>query len=147
VRSLALGEGSAEQRIAHVRVHVVPVGGCAAIAATFMLGRIEGVTRQPGHARQPSASDRIANQAGRERTAASFPACTGKHMAYRVVHTTRQLAAQRQIHAAIKHFRDGNFECAITLCSAAETKCQNRVRQRCCVCCNAEAPKCLRLTV
>jgi hypothetical protein len=78
VRSLALGEGSAEQRVAHVRVHVVPVGGCAAIAATFMLGRIEGVTRQPGHARQPSASDRIANQPGCERTAASFPACTGK---------------------------------------------------------------------
>ena len=43
-------------------------------------------------------------------------------MAYRVVQTSKQLSAQRQIHAAIKHFRDGNFECAITLCSAAENQ-------------------------
>ena len=38
----------------------------------------------------------------------------------RVVMTSKRLAAQRQIHAAIAHFREGDFECAITLCSAAE---------------------------
>jgi len=41
-------------------------------------------------------------------------------VAKRVVWTTKQLAAERQIHAAILHFRSGDFECAITLCSAAE---------------------------
>jgi hypothetical protein len=34
--------------------------------------------------------------------------------------TTRQLAALFQITAAIKHFYDGDLECAITLASAAE---------------------------
>jgi hypothetical protein len=38
----------------------------------------------------------------------------------RVVATNARLAAERQIHAAIAHFRAGNFECAVTLCSAAE---------------------------
>ncbi len=41
-------------------------------------------------------------------------------MAQRVVRTSKQLAAARQIHAAIAHFHAGDFECAITLCSAAE---------------------------
>jgi hypothetical protein len=41
-------------------------------------------------------------------------------MGNRVVMTSKRLAAQRQIHAAIAHFREGDFECAITLCSAAE---------------------------
>jgi hypothetical protein len=36
------------------------------------------------------------------------------------VQTSKRLAAERQIHAAIAHFRAGDFECAITLCSAAE---------------------------
>jgi len=43
-------------------------------------------------------------------------------MAKRVIRTTKQLAAERQIHAAIAHFRTGDFECAITLCSAAENQ-------------------------
>ncbi len=34
--------------------------------------------------------------------------------------TSKRIAARRQIHAAIKHYRSGEFECAITLCSAAE---------------------------
>ncbi len=34
--------------------------------------------------------------------------------------TNKKTAASRQIHAAIKHYRAGEFECAITLCSAAE---------------------------
>jgi hypothetical protein len=34
--------------------------------------------------------------------------------------TTRQLAALYQITAAIKHFYDGDLECAVTLASAAE---------------------------
>lgn len=34
--------------------------------------------------------------------------------------TNRRLTAERQIHAAIAHFRISSFECAITLCSAAE---------------------------
>ena len=38
----------------------------------------------------------------------------------RAVTTNVRLAAERQIHAAIAHFRGGDFECAITLCSAAE---------------------------
>jgi hypothetical protein len=38
----------------------------------------------------------------------------------RVIKTTKRLAAERQIHAAITHFQRGDFECAITLCSAAE---------------------------
>ena len=38
----------------------------------------------------------------------------------RVIKTTKRLAAERQIHAAVAHFRTGDFECAITLCSAAE---------------------------
>ena len=37
-----------------------------------------------------------------------------------MIHTSKRLAAERQIHAAIAHFRAGDFECAITLCSAAE---------------------------
>lgn len=41
-------------------------------------------------------------------------------MRYRVVKTNKRLAVERQIHAAIAHFREGNFECVITLCSAAE---------------------------
>jgi hypothetical protein len=41
-------------------------------------------------------------------------------MAKPVVQTTKRLAAQRQIHAAITHFQGGGFECAISLCSAAE---------------------------
>jgi hypothetical protein len=41
-------------------------------------------------------------------------------MAKRVVQTNKRLAAERQIHAAIVHFRAGDFECVITLCSAAE---------------------------
>lgn len=41
-------------------------------------------------------------------------------MARRVVQTSKRLAAERQIHAAIVHFQAGDFECAITLCSAAE---------------------------
>lgn len=43
-------------------------------------------------------------------------------MAQRVVKTNKRLAAERQIHAAIAHFHAGNFECAITLCSAAENR-------------------------
>jgi hypothetical protein len=41
-------------------------------------------------------------------------------MAKRVIQTSKRLATERQIHAAIAHFRAGDFECAITLCSAAE---------------------------
>jgi hypothetical protein len=41
-------------------------------------------------------------------------------MSNRVVRTSKCLAAQRQIHAAITHWQRGDFECAITLCSAAE---------------------------
>jgi hypothetical protein len=41
-------------------------------------------------------------------------------MAKRVIQTSKRRAAERQIHAAIEHFRAGDFECAITLCSAAE---------------------------
>ncbi len=41
-------------------------------------------------------------------------------MAERVVRTSKRLAAERQIHAAIAHFHAGEFECAIALCSAAE---------------------------
>jgi len=41
-------------------------------------------------------------------------------MSKRTVLTSKQLAAERQIHAAIAHFRNGDFECAISLCSAAE---------------------------
>ena len=41
-------------------------------------------------------------------------------MSTRVVATSKKLAAQRQIHAAIAHYRNGDFECAITLASAAE---------------------------
>lgn len=41
-------------------------------------------------------------------------------MASRAIQTSKRLAAERQIHAAIGHFRTGNFECAISLCSAAE---------------------------
>lgn len=39
-----------------------------------------------------------------------------------MIQTSRRLAAERQIHAAIAHFRAGDFECAITLCSAAENQ-------------------------
>src|SRR5271155_3372738 len=41
-------------------------------------------------------------------------------MAQRVVQKSKHLSAQRQIHAAIAHYNAGDFECAITLCSAAE---------------------------
>jgi hypothetical protein len=41
-------------------------------------------------------------------------------MAQRVIQTSKRLAAERQIHAAIVHFQAGDFECAITLCHAAE---------------------------
>jgi hypothetical protein len=41
-------------------------------------------------------------------------------MTGRVIQTNKRLAAERQIHAAIAHFRAGDFECVITLCSAAE---------------------------
>lgn len=41
-------------------------------------------------------------------------------MANRVVQTSKRLAVERQIHAAIRHLRAGDFESAITLCSAAE---------------------------
>jgi hypothetical protein len=41
-------------------------------------------------------------------------------MAQRVVQTSKRLSAERQIHAAIAHFHAGDFECAITLCSAVE---------------------------
>jgi len=41
-------------------------------------------------------------------------------MGQRVIHTSKRLAAERQIHAAILHFHAGDFECVITLCSAAE---------------------------
>ena len=41
-------------------------------------------------------------------------------MAERVIQTSKRLAAEHQIHAAITHFRAGDLECAITLCSAAE---------------------------
>jgi len=41
-------------------------------------------------------------------------------MTSRAIHTSKQLSAQRQIHAAIGHFRNGEFECVIALCSAAE---------------------------
>ena len=41
-------------------------------------------------------------------------------MAQRVVETSKRLSAERQIHAAIAHFHAGDFECAITLSSAAE---------------------------
>jgi hypothetical protein len=37
-----------------------------------------------------------------------------------VVHTTRPKAAMRQIEAAIEHFDNGEYECAITLAAAAE---------------------------
>ncbi len=36
------------------------------------------------------------------------------------VKTTKQLAALTQTHAAIWHFRNGEFECAVTLAAAAE---------------------------
>jgi hypothetical protein len=41
-------------------------------------------------------------------------------VAQRIVRTSKRLSAERQIHAAIAHYRAGDFECAITLCSAAE---------------------------
>src|SRR5947209_7379265 len=41
-------------------------------------------------------------------------------MSQRVTQTSKQLAAQRQIDAAITHFEAGEFECAITLCCAGE---------------------------
>lgn len=37
-----------------------------------------------------------------------------------MVSSSRQLAAARQIDAAIAHYLAGEFECAITLCSAGE---------------------------
>jgi hypothetical protein len=36
------------------------------------------------------------------------------------IETTKQLAALRQIHAAIEHFQKQEFECVITLAGAAE---------------------------
>lgn len=41
-------------------------------------------------------------------------------MVQRVVRTNKRLSAERQIHAAIAHFYAGEFECVVTLCSAAE---------------------------
>ena len=41
-------------------------------------------------------------------------------MARSAVRTNKRLSAVRQIHAAIAHYRAGDFECAITLASAAE---------------------------
>lgn len=41
-------------------------------------------------------------------------------MAHRLVRTSKRISAQRQIVAAIAHFQMGDFECAISLCSAAE---------------------------
>jgi hypothetical protein len=41
-------------------------------------------------------------------------------MSERVIQTSKKLSAERQIHAAIKHYSVGEFECAITLASAAE---------------------------
>ena len=38
----------------------------------------------------------------------------------KLVKTTKQLAATRQIHAAIAHFWKDEYECAITLAAAAE---------------------------
>jgi len=38
----------------------------------------------------------------------------------RIIATSKRLSAERQIHAAIAHYRAGDFECAITLSSAAE---------------------------
>jgi hypothetical protein len=38
----------------------------------------------------------------------------------RSIETSKQLAAQRQIEAAILHYRNGAFECAITLAHAGE---------------------------
>ncbi len=45
---------------------------------------------------------------------------TGTGMIERVVRTNNRVAAERQIHATIAHFRAGDFECAITLSHAAE---------------------------
>ena len=41
-------------------------------------------------------------------------------MSEQSIRTNKRLSAERQIHAAIAHFRAGEFECAISLCSAAE---------------------------
>jgi hypothetical protein len=38
----------------------------------------------------------------------------------KIIKTTKQLAATRQIQAAIAHFRKDEYECAITLAAAAE---------------------------
>jgi len=38
----------------------------------------------------------------------------------RKIRTNKRLAAERQIHAAIEHYSAGEFECVISLCSAAE---------------------------
>jgi hypothetical protein len=38
----------------------------------------------------------------------------------RKIHTNKRLAAERQIRAAIEHYSAGDFECVISLCSAAE---------------------------
>jgi len=38
----------------------------------------------------------------------------------KAIETTRQTAATRQIDAAIHHFKNGEYECAITLAAAAE---------------------------
>ncbi|MDR3466803.1 MAG: hypothetical protein P4M07_12740 [Xanthobacteraceae bacterium] len=40
--------------------------------------------------------------------------------ALRSINSTAKLASMRQLHAAMTHFRKGNFDCAITLASAAE---------------------------
>lgn len=34
--------------------------------------------------------------------------------------TTKKLASLRQLHAAIEHLRNGDYECAVTLAAAAE---------------------------
>ena|ERR1043165_371299 len=39
---------------------------------------------------------------------------------WKKIQTTKRLAAERQIHAAIRHLLSGEFECAVTLALAAE---------------------------
>jgi hypothetical protein len=41
-------------------------------------------------------------------------------MADRSINTSKRLASQRQIEAAIQHYKNGAFECAVTLAHAGE---------------------------
>lgn len=41
-------------------------------------------------------------------------------MADRTIDTSKKVASGRQVQAAIQHFKDGRFECAITLAHAGE---------------------------